>query len=91
MPRDAVSRTANVERNGEHKWVNNYINKDLLTFKFKPRRSSDGQMQKYKNVPNSWLQHFAILLFKFQITLYEILLELVSNCQILICFQNNQD
>ena len=23
MPRDAVSRTANVERNGGHKWVNN--------------------------------------------------------------------
>ena len=22
MPRDAVSRTANVERNGGHKWVN---------------------------------------------------------------------
>ena len=24
MPRDAVSRTANVERNGGHKWVNVY-------------------------------------------------------------------
>ena len=23
MPRDAVSRTANVERTGRHKWVNN--------------------------------------------------------------------
>ena len=25
MPRDAVSRTANVERNGGHKWVNIYM------------------------------------------------------------------
>ena len=25
MPRDAVSRTANVERNGGHKWVNSVI------------------------------------------------------------------
>ena len=24
MPRDAVSRTANVERNGGHKWVNQF-------------------------------------------------------------------
>ena len=26
MPRDAVSRTANVERTGRHKWVNKYLN-----------------------------------------------------------------
>ena len=26
MPRDAVSRTANVERNGGHKWVNYLVN-----------------------------------------------------------------
>ena len=26
MPRDAVSRTANVERTGRHKWVNNSLN-----------------------------------------------------------------
>ena len=29
MPRDAVSRTANVERNGGHKWVN-AMSKHLL-------------------------------------------------------------
>ena len=28
MPRDAVSRTANVERNGGHKWVNKRLQSD---------------------------------------------------------------
>ena len=28
MPRDAVSRTANVERNGGHKWVNQVDERD---------------------------------------------------------------
>ena len=34
MPRDAVSRTANVERTGRHKWVNEY-----LYFKIVKKRS----------------------------------------------------
>ena len=31
MPRDAVSRTANVERNGGQKWVNLHISAGILT------------------------------------------------------------
>ena len=30
MPRDAVSRTANVERNGGHKWDTKFGNSELL-------------------------------------------------------------
>ena len=29
MPRDAVSRTANVERNGGHKWVNKQVKTNI--------------------------------------------------------------
>ena len=31
MPRDAVSRTANVERNGGHKWVKE-LDRDMVLF-----------------------------------------------------------
>ena len=32
MPRDAVSRTANVERTGRHKWVNHKVIQQHLMF-----------------------------------------------------------
>ena len=35
MPRDAVSRTANVERNGRHKWDDKLFNKDSYAKPFR--------------------------------------------------------
>ena len=55
MPRDAVSRTANVERTGRHKWVYAYPTEGAYLFPiylllmFVLRR---GELFKWKNVEN---------------------------------------